>query len=303
MKNKKMITVCTLTLTASLFVCGCGRSSSPNAAKDNSEISAEASTGLDDSGRYSMNIFDDILAEKDIVYTVKKNYNQTDTELKLDIYSPDGDSDNKRPVIIWVHGGGMFTGGKSEIWEPVAVLASDFAHKGYVCISIDYRLNPEWESTNAFVETIKNAAEDVASAVEWVQNNATDDGIDEENIVLAGYSSGAEIVDNFYFSNFLADEKKVDKSGISAVISISGNRLFFDESACSGSEDVKCLILHGDSDDINPLSDAEIFFTQLGTRGEMKTMPGNSHFWLENDEQKAFLTDNITEFLLREVIQ
>lgn len=302
MKNKKIITACTLTLAASLFVCGCGKNSS-NAPRSNSGTSAEAFTNIDDTDRYSENIFENIIVEKDIVYSVKKDYTQADTELKLDIYSPDGDSENKHPVIIWVHGGGMYTGGKGESWEPVAVLASDFAHKGYVCISIDYRLNPEWEATNAFVETIKNAAEDVASAVEWVRNNSKDYGLDEGNIVLAGYSSGAEIVDNFYFSNFLADEKNIDKSGIKAVISISGNRLFFDESACSGSEAVKCLILHGDSDDINPLSDAETFLSQLGTRGEIKTMPGNSHFWLENDEQKAFLTDNITEFLLREVIK
>lgn len=127
--------------------------------------------------------------------------------------------------------------------------------------------------------------------------------MDESKIVLGGYSSGAEIVDNFYFSNFLIDEKEVDKSGIKAVISISGNRLFFDRSACSGDENVKCLILHGESDEINPLSDAETFLSQLGERGEMKTMPGNSHFWLENDEQKAFLEENITEFLLREVTE
>ena len=121
-------------------------------------------------------------------------------------------------------------------------------------------------------------------------------------IILAGYSSGAEIVDNYYFSNFLTDEKTFDKSGIKAVISISGNRLFYDNSACSGDSDVKCLILHGEADDITPLSDAQTFLTQLGDRGEMKTLPGNGHFWLETEEQKSFLLDSITGFLLDEVI-
>lgn len=300
--KKRIIAVCVLALMVSVFICGCSNTS-PESSENGSEITSEAAADTEETGRYSENIFENITVERDIVYAVKKDHKQADTELKLDIYSPDGDSENNRPVILWVHGGGMYTGGKSESWEPVALLASDFAHKGYVCISIDYRLDPEWEAGGTFNETIKNAAEDVASAVEWVKANAKAYGMDDGKIVLGGYSSGAEIADNFYFSNFLTDEKNTDKSGIKAVISISGNRLFYDTAACSGDENVKCLILHGEADDINPLSDAETFLSQLGKRGEMKTMPGNGHFWLENDEQKAFLEENITEFLLREVIQ
>lgn len=58
----------------------------------------------------------------------------------------------------------------------------------------------------------------------------------------------------------------------------------------------------GEADNVNPLSDAETFLTQLGERGEMKILPDNGHFWIESEEQKAFLKGNITEFLLREVI-
>lgn len=300
MKNRKIIAVCVLALMAPAFICGCGSQNGPVSGVGTTSVTA---AGTEISDRYSENVFEDITVKKDIVYAVKKDSKQTDTELKLDIYSPDGDPETKRPVIIWVHGGGMYTGGKDESWEPVAVLASEFAHKGYVCISIDYRLDPEWEAAGTFNETIKNAAEDVSSAIEWVRENSSTYGTDSGRIVLGGYSSGAEIVDNFYFSNFLVNEKDADKSGVKAVISISGNRLFFDKSACSGDENVKCLILHGESDDINPLSDAETFLSQLGERGEMKTMPGNGHFWLDNDEQTAFLEENITGFLLREVIQ
>lgn len=262
----------------------------------------EPSVSEEPENRYSENIFGDTAMETDIVYVNKKDYQLNDTDLKLDLYQPVDDTAENRPVIIWVHGGGMYTGSKNESWEPVCALASDFAKKGYVCISIDYRLNPEWEQTGAFNETMKNAAEDIASAVGWVREHAAEYRMDSNRIILAGYSSGAEIVDNYYFSNFLTDEKTFDKSGIKAVISISGNRLFYDNSACSGDSDVKCLILHGEADDINPIFDAQTFLTQLGDRGEMKTLPGNGHFWLETEEQKSFLIDSITEFLLDEVI-
>lgn len=252
-----------------------------------------------ENSRYSSNIFDSADVEKDIVYAQKKDYQQNDISLNLDLYQPENDSLEKHPVIIWVHGGGMYTGSKDSYWDPVTELAPEFAQKGYVSISIDYRLNPEWESTGAFNETMKNAAEDVASAVEWVRENADVYGLNPNYIALAGYSSGAEIVDNMYYSNSLVNETEFDKSGIKAVVSISGNRLFFDTSACSGNSHTNCLILHGDADDINPVSDAQTFLTQLGDRGVMETLSGNSHYWVETDEQKSFLESNISEFLIK----
>lgn len=61
-------------------------------------------------------------------------------------------------------------------------------------------------------------------------------------------------------------------------------------------------LIHGDADDINPLSDAQTFLSQLDDKGKMITMPNNGHMWTETEEQKEFLINNITEFLLENVI-
>lgn len=256
---------------------------------------------LESSGncRYKDNIFENISIESDIVFSQTKDYQNNDIDLKLDLYQPEADNVEKRPVVILVHGGGMYTGSKNSEWEPLVDVAQSLAMKGYVCVSIDYRLNPEWEETGAFNETMKNASEDVASAVDWVRKNADTYNINPNYIALAGYSSGAEIVDNMYFSNHLVNETDFDKKGIKAVISVSGNRLFYDNFVCSGDKNTKCLILHGDADDINPFSDAEKFLVQLGEQGEMKTLSGNNHFWTQTDEQKAFLEENISRFLIQ----
>ena len=249
--------------------------------------------------RYKYNVFDDVEIKKDIVFAQKEDYQNKNVDLALDLYQPKKDNLEKRPIIIWVHGGGMYAGSKDASWDPITELAQDFAEKGYVSVSIDYRLNPTWEEAGTFNETMKNAAEDVASAVDWIRANAEEYSLNPNYIALAGYSAGAEIVDNMYFSNSLVSASDFDKSGIKAVVSISGNRLFYDSSACSGEENTKCLILHGDADDVNPLSDAQTFLNQLGTRGQMETLSGNSHYWTQTDEQKTFLKDNISRFLIQ----
>lgn len=306
MKTNKITIMGISLISSAIILAGCGKSLPTAEGSENNETPTQnvsvTTVFSEKSNRYGECIFDNVDVKRDIVYAEKKDYLGNDIQLKLDVYQPAGDTVNKRPVIIWVHGGGMYVGSKNESWDPVTSLANDLAKMGYVFVSIDYRLNPEWEASNAFNETIKNAAEDVASSVDWVKANADEYGMDSSCIIIAGHSAGAEIADNYYYSNFLTDENKYDKSGIKAVISISGNRLFFDGEKCTGNGDAKCLIIHGEADDINPLSDAQTFLSQLGDKGEMITMPQNGHMWTETEEQKEFLINNITEFLLEKVI-
>ncbi|MGN0648921.1 MAG: alpha/beta hydrolase [Oscillospiraceae bacterium] len=307
MKTNK-ITVMGITLISSALLLGGCSNGVPANEQSSGDVSQSTVSAASENvvpeivGRYSENVFDNVDVKTDIVYAQKKDYLGNDIQLKLDVYLPEGDTCDKRPVIIWVHGGGMYVGSKSESWDPVSFLANDFAKKGYVFVSVDYRLNPEWEATNAFLETLKNAAEDVASSVDWIKANADEYGIDSSRIVIAGHSAGAEIADNYYFSSYLVNDSEYDKSGIKAVISASGNRLFFDGEKCTGNGAAKCLIIHGEADDINPLSDAQTFLTQLGDKGEMTTMPDNGHMWTETEEQKEFLINATTEFLLENVI-
>ena len=234
---------------------------------------------------------------KDVVYATKKDWQGNMVDLKLDVYQPTCKAYSASKVVIWLHGGGMYVGHKSVEWDPVSFLADEFSRRGYVFVSIDYRLNPECEARGAFRETIMNAAEDLASAVDWVRQNAVKYRMDDHHIIIMGHSSGAEIAGNYYFSNALMDDSKYDKGGIVAVVSVSGNRLFFDGDKCTGNGNAHWLIVHGDNDDINPLSDAEIFLRQLGEKGEMAIMKGNGHTWTKTEEQRNFLVDSIISFL------
>ena len=238
-----------------------------------------------------------IEVDRDIVFAETTDYRGLDINLKLDVYHASKPDNEARAAIIWVHGGGMYVGSKDAKWGLVSYLADEMAQRNYVFFSIDYRLNPEWEATGAFAPTIRNAALDVASAVDWVKTNAATYGADSETIVLMGHSAGAEIISNYYYSNALTPDSLYDKSGIVALIPISGNRLFYDGDSCSGKGQAKCLIMHGDLDDINPLSDAETLHKQIGDKGQLSVMNGNGHMWTEKKKKKTFVVDNILSFL------
>ena len=86
--------------------------------------------------RYRDLVFNSVSKTADIQYGTAPNLQGTPVALKLDFYQPTGDTNTRRPVIIWVHGGGFSAGDKSD----GADWASAFARRGYVAVSLGYRL-------------------------------------------------------------------------------------------------------------------------------------------------------------------
>lgn len=101
----------------------------------------------------------------------------------LDIYSPANAS--KAPVVILVHGGGWQTGSKSSA-SFVTNKVAYFSARGFVTVSINYRLSP------AVVHPAH--VDDVAAALAWTRRNIPAHGGDPERIFLLGHSAGAHLV-------------------------------------------------------------------------------------------------------------
>ncbi len=57
--------------------------------------------------------------------------------LRLNVFTPSLDAEDKRPVMVFIHGGGFATGGAMELYN-----GSRFARQGAVCVTIQYRLGP-----------------------------------------------------------------------------------------------------------------------------------------------------------------
>ena len=134
----------------------------------------------------------------------------------------------KRPVVIWVHGGGFSGGDKSD--DKIVDLSERFARKGYVTASINYRLlvqngcgGPGGPSNECVAAAIE-AVHDAQAAVRWFRRHAERYRIDKRRIAMGGTSAGA--VTSCGVAAFSANPGSSGNPGFSSAIgafdSISG---------------------------------------------------------------------------------
>lgn len=151
----------------------------------------------------------DLVVEKDIVYAKGLSHESINSPnaniipLMLDVYFPDNDIKN-RPVYLFIHGGGFSGGTKQQ--SHIINLANYYASRGWVFISIDYRLKKdkgtvpqEWldyslkvpkERISQFL-AIYPAIRDTKAALRWVVANADTYHINTDYITVGGGSAGA----------------------------------------------------------------------------------------------------------------
>jgi acetyl esterase/lipase len=99
----------------------------------------------------------------------------------LDIYLPAQKSDQLRPVIFWIHGGGWQAGDKSDVGLKPTVATA----RGHVFVSTNYRLLPH--------VSMEQLIDDVAAALGWVRRNIATRGGDPNRIIVGGHSAGAQL--------------------------------------------------------------------------------------------------------------
>ncbi len=145
--------------------------------------------------RYRDLIFNDVSVTKDVVYTQAPAVGGGTQPLTMDVYQPAGDTETARPVIIWAHGG-YFAAGSSTNTD-VATLARNFAQRGYVAVSINYRLlaaglgcnGDKW--TGGCIDAAFAAADDLQAAVDYVAAHTTELRVNRGEIAVGGTSAGA----------------------------------------------------------------------------------------------------------------
>lgn len=117
--------------------------------------------------------------------------------LYLNIWTPAQDAIRKRPVMVWIHGGGFVNGGSSA----AIYSGQSFAESGVVFVSFNYRLgrfgffaHPELSEQSKNTPVGNYGLMDQIAALKWVKNNITHFGGDPNNVTLFGESAGGRSV-------------------------------------------------------------------------------------------------------------
>lgn len=110
--------------------------------------------------------------------------------LNLTVWAPSSSATpGKRPVMVFVHGGGFVAGSsRASLYD-----GTSFARDGVVFVTLNYRLG-----IAGFLDLPGAPANrgllDVIAALEWVRDNIAAFGGDPGNVTLVGQSAGATIV-------------------------------------------------------------------------------------------------------------
>jgi para-nitrobenzyl esterase len=114
--------------------------------------------------------------------------------LGINVWTPGYNDNTKRPVMLWLHGGGYTSGNSIEHPEYHGENLS--RKENIVFCSLNHRLGPLGFSDFAGIGGEKYAASgnvgmlDIVAALEWIHDNISNFGGDPENVTIMGQSGG-----------------------------------------------------------------------------------------------------------------
>ena len=123
------------------------------------------------------------------------NYDDVSEDcLRINVWTPGINDGKKRPVIVWLHGGGFVNGNAV---EQDGYHGENLSRRGDVVFcSLNHRLGPLGFANFAAMGGSKYAASgnvgmlDIVAALEWVRDNVAGFGGDPGNVTLIGQSGG-----------------------------------------------------------------------------------------------------------------
>jgi para-nitrobenzyl esterase len=119
---------------------------------------------------------------------------QSEDCLALNIWTPGLRDGTKRPVMVWLHGGGFTVGsGSSELYD-----GANLCNKGdVVVVTLNHRLNlfgylhlAGTGASERFVDSGNAGMLDIVEALRWIADNIAEFGGDPGNITIFGQSGG-----------------------------------------------------------------------------------------------------------------
>jgi acetyl esterase/lipase len=223
--------------------------------------------------RYQDRVFEHVDVERDVRYGRATGADGTEVDLYLDLFQPAGDTAAARPAIVYAHGGYFVYGSRTE----GARVADELARRGYVVVSISYRLFPGADRDPAqLARALPAARHDAQAAVRWLRANAGRYRIAPDAIGAMGYSAGA--VTALGVAGHADDPGDSGNpglpSGIAGAVSLAGVNVRV------GPDMPPVLMIHGAEDTVVPYASAVASCDAINAAGrscELVSYPGLAH--------------------------
>ena len=114
--------------------------------------------------------------------------------LYLNIWTKNASKKEKKPVFVWIYGGGLSSGSSNcAIYD-----GENMAKKGVVFVSLNYRVgvfgfmaHPELSKESGHNASGNYGFMDQIAALQWIQKNIAAFGGDPNNVTIAGQSAGS----------------------------------------------------------------------------------------------------------------
>ncbi len=235
-------------------------------------------------------------------------------DLTLDIYQPAEHGDALRPALIMAFGGAFHRGSKlNDVVEegehrntPVSEYCREFARRGYVCFSIDYRLMQEAPDPGVtptlppgtplnldrvnyvrgllglapctpqmMADEIEAATDDMTAAVAFVRGRAQALRIDVNRMAIGGFSAGAIMALNSAFA---------ERAPVAAVVALSGRITLATAQAhvIGAPGEPSVLMFIGENDlpvMLENLDAPAAHMTRMGLPHQIVRIPAATHFY------------------------
>lgn len=234
--------------------------------------------------RYRDQVFNSVNVTHDLQYGSAPDNNGNPVALKLDLYQPSGDTQTKRPAVVWVHGGSFCCGDKTS--PEIVDEANTFAKLGYVAVSINYRLlapagscSGSTAGSSTCVTAALEAKHDAQAAVRWLRAKATTYRIDPGRIGIGGSSAGA--ITATLVGLFSEDTGSSGNPGfpstVGGFVSLSGG---LPGGVFAGAGDAPGVLFHGTADPVVPYqwsADTAAAMLNSGVAAFLEPLDGAGH--------------------------
>jgi len=209
------------------------------------------SSGILYSQERYMDVLSDSVDIRTYTYATKAGQN-----LELDVYQPVDDWQINRAVVLYVHGGGFYTGSRKD--ENNVGFCKRLAELGYVSVSMSYRLTRKDQPgefgcdcpASEKLKTFSAAVDDIREASFFLIQNRDLFRIDPQKIILAGSSAGAEAVLNTGYQPPMCYDLPSGPVSYAGLVSMAGaipdTMILYNESA------IPSMFFHGTCDNLVP---------------------------------------------------